>query len=188
MELIDDVLELSEIEADKLSINFEHIAADKIIDESLQLIQAMAQREGIEILDQIVRDELPILLTDGTRLTQVLLNLLSNAVKYNRSNGTVTLSCQETPNQMFRISIADTGVGILAEKHQELFSPFERLGRETGDIKGTGNSLAITRQVIELLGGEIGYQSEMGKGSTFWIDVPISRKWATAKKKSRQSK
>ena len=138
------MLELNKIEAGKLSITFDQIAAHKVIDESLQLIQPRAQQESIEILDQIPRDKLPLLWTDGTRLTQVQLNLLSNAVKYNRKDGSVTLSCQETPNQMLRINVTDTGLGIPEKKQHDLFKSFERLGRETGEIEGTGIGLVVT--------------------------------------------
>lgn len=179
MELIDQVLELSKIEAGKLSINFGRIKLDDIVNESLQLINVRAQEEGIEIIDQIPRGELPMLWTDGIRLTQALLNLMSNAVKYNREHGSVTLSCEDTSEHTLRIKVTDTGMGIPAEKHQKLFQPFERLGLETGDIEGTGIGLTVTRQVVELLGGKVGFESEEGKGSTFWIDVPKGEKSIT---------
>ena len=176
LELIDQVLELSKIEAGKLSLNVDHVSARDVIGEGLQMIQSRADRDGIRIVDRCDKDDLPLLWTDGTRLTQVLLNLLSNAVKYNRENGTVTLSCQIIPDGMLRISVTDTGSGIPPEKQDDLFRPFERLGLETGTIEGTGIGLTITKQIIELLGGHIGFESEEGKGSTFWVDVPISEK------------
>lgn len=179
MQLIDQVLELSKIEAGKLSINFRKIKLDDIVDECLQLIKIHAQEEGIEIIDKMPRGELPILWTDGIRLTQALLNLMSNAVKYNCEHGSVTLSCDDTSGHKLRIKVTDTGMGIPAEMQQKLFQPFERLGRETGDIEGTGIGLTVTRQVIELLGGTVGFESEEGKGSTFWIDVPKSQKQVT---------
>jgi PAS domain S-box-containing protein len=184
MELINQVLELNRIEVGKLSINFEGIPANKIIDESLQLVRIQAHEKDVEILNQNAGEQLPIVWTDGTRLTQVLLNLLSNAIKYNHNEGTVTVSCQETPGQMLRISIADTGIGIPEDKQQYLFTPFERLGREGGEIEGTGIGLTITKQLIELLGGKVGYQSKEDNGSIFWIDVPMSREQITALKKS----
>jgi PAS domain S-box-containing protein len=174
MELIDQILELNKIEAGKLSINFDHIGAYEIIEESLKLVETMAQQEAVEIVNQIDRDELPIIWTDHTRLTQALLNLLSNAIKYNRKDGTVTISCQETSEHMLRISVTDTGIGIPEEKQHDLFVPFDRLGREAGEIQGTGIGLTITKQLIELLGGKLGFQSEEDKGSTFTIEVPVS--------------
>jgi len=174
LELIDQVLELSKIEAGKLSLNVDRISARNVIGEGLQLIQSRADRDGIRIIDQSDKENLPLLWTDGMRLTQVLLNLLSNAVKYNRKGGTVILSCQEMPNQMVRISVADTGWGIPLDKQNNLFMPFERLGREAGNIEGTGIGLTITKQIVELLGGHISFESEEGKGSVFSIDIPVS--------------
>lgn len=183
MELIDQVLELNKIEVGRLSINFEDVPANKIIDESLQLVRILAQEKGVEILNQNTGEQLRNVWSDGTRLTQVLLNLLSNAIKYNHNDGTVTVSCQETPDQMLRISIADTGMGIPEDKQQYLFNPFERLGREGGEIEGTGIGLTITRQLIESLGGKVGYQRGEDKGSIFWIDVPLTREQITTLKK-----
>jgi len=174
--LIDQVLELSKIEAGKLSLNVDHISARDVINEGLQLIQSRADRDGITIIDQSDKENLPLLWTDGTRLEQVLLNLLSNAIKYNREGGTVTLSCQEMPNQMLRINVADTGWGIPPDKQNNLFIPFERLGREAGNIEGTGIGLTITKQIVELLGGHISFVSEEDKGSIFSIDIPMSTK------------
>jgi len=176
LELIKQVLELSKIEAGQISLNVDHTPARDVIDHSLNFIQARSDRDGIKIIDRIGRDDLPLLWTDSTRLTQVLLNLLSNAVKYNRENGTVTLTCQEMPDRMLRISVADTGRGIPVDKQDDLFKPFERLGLEAGTIEGTGIGLTITQQIIEVLGGHIGFESEVDKGSTFWIDVPMSEK------------
>ena len=184
LELIGQVLELNKIEAGKLSLNVEQTAARDVIDESLNLIRMRAVEKGIAIIDQTTGDNLPQLWTDSTRLTQVLLNLLSNAVKYNRAHGTVTLSCQSLPGEMLRISVADTGGGIPAEQQDDLFKPFERLGREAGEIEGTGIGLTITKQIIELLGGQVGYASEEGQGSTFWVDVPVSRKQGRAQQKA----
>jgi len=178
LELIDQVLELSTIEAGKLSLNIDHIPARNIIDESLDLIRTRAEKDDIKIVDRTANEDLPLLWADSTRLTQVLINLLSNAVKYNRKGGSVILTCRGMPGEMLRISVADTGRGIPAEKQNNLFKPFERLGRETGEIEGTGIGLTITKQIIELMGGQIGYESEEAKGSTFWIEIPISRKQA----------
>lgn len=176
LELIDQVLELNKIEAGKLSVNIDHIPAREVIEECIVMIRERARIEGIEIIDLTTGSDLPLLLTDSTRLRQVFFNLLSNAIKYNRQNGTVTLTCQRPSEDMLRINITDTGMGIPVEKQDDLFKPFERLGWETGEIEGTGIGLTITKQIIELLGGKIGFESSWNKGSTFWVDVPISNK------------
>ncbi len=174
LELIDQVLELSIIEAGKLKLEFKNRSAREIIDESLDLVKPRADSEGIEIIDLTDGRDLPALWTDHTRLTQVLLNLLSNATKYNRPEGSVTLSCECVSDRMLRINVRDTGMGIPQDKQKALFKPFERLGRESGKIEGTGIGLTITRQIIELLGGQVGFESEENTGSLFWVDIPVS--------------
>ena len=174
LELIDQMLELNKIEAGTLPLHMEDIPARDVLDESLYLIQARANRDGIEIIDDTRSENLPLLWTDSTRLIQVLLNLLSNAVKYNRKGGRVSLACRQVYGEMLRISVIDNGLGIAAELQDKLFMPFERLGHELGQIDGTGIGLSITRQIVEKLGGHVGFESEQGSGSHFWVDIPLS--------------
>jgi len=178
LELIDQMLELNKIEAGTLPLNMEDIPARDVFDESLYLIQARANRDGIEIIDDTSGDALPLLWTDSTRLIQVLLNLLSNAVKYNRKDGRVSLACRKLDERILRISVIDNGLGIAAELQDKLFIPFERLGHELGQIDGTGIGLSITSQIVEKLGGQIGFESEQGRGSHFWVDIPLSSQQA----------
>ncbi|MDV7340366.1 PAS domain S-box protein [Terasakiella sp. A23] len=174
LELIEQVLELSKIEARRMSLNFAQVEVGEVVEQTLSLIQTRAEKEGIQIIDQINSNDLPQVWTDSTRLKQVLLNLLSNAVKYNQQNGTVTLTCEVLhEDDLVRIKVQDTGPGIPEEKQDGLFKPFERLGLEAGHIEGTGIGLTITKQIIELLGGRIGFESDVGKGSVFWVDVPL---------------
>ena len=174
LELIDQVLELNKIEAGQVSLSFDHVTPRTAIDECLSLIRARADEEAVDVIDRTPQDGMPLLWTDATRFRQVLLNLLSNAVKYNRENGTVILDCTEIGKDMVRVSIEDTGAGIPEDKRDGLFKPFDRLGREAGEVEGTGIGLSITKQIVELLGGQIGYESRVGRGSTFWIDIPKS--------------
>jgi len=176
LELIDQMLELNKIEAGTLPLNMEDIPARDVLDESLYLIQARANHDHIEIIDDTIGDHLPLLWTDSTRLIQVLLNLLSNAVKYNRKGGRVSLVCREVHGGLLRFSVIDNGLGIAAELQDKIFQPFERLGHELGQIDGTGIGLSITQQIVEKLGGHIGFESEQGRGSHFWVDIPLSNK------------
>jgi signal transduction histidine kinase/ActR/RegA family two-component response regulator len=179
LELIDQMLDLNKIEAGTLPLNMEDIPARDVFDETIYLIQARAKNEKIRIVDRTSGGDLPLLWTDSTRLIQVLLNLMTNAVKYNRKGGTVTLTCEQIPDEMLRISVIDDGVGIALEKQDALFNPFERLGHELGQIEGSGIGLSITKQIVELLGGQIGFESNEGKGSTFWVDIGLSDSQST---------
>ena len=174
LELIDQMMDLNKIEAGTLPLNMEDIPARDVIKESMYLIQARANHEEVEVVDESVGETLPLLWTDSTRLIQVLLNLLSNAVKYNRKGGRVTLSCERRDNEMLRISVSDNGLGIASEHQDKLFTPFERLGHELGQIDGTGIGLSIAQQIVEKLDGEIGFESEQDVGSRFWVNIPIS--------------
>ena len=124
--------------------------------------------------------DMPPVWADRVRLAQVLINLGSNAVKYNRERGSVSLS-YERHADMVRIAITDTGPGIPHERQVELFRPFSRLGAEQRAIEGTGVGLALSRRLVELMGGEIDFTSTPGEGSCFWVDIPIYRAPAVEK-------
>ena len=99
---------------------------------------------------------------------------MSNAVKYNRDGGAVTVEVEETDDGMVRLSVVDTGPGIPVEKQDQLFEPFNRLGAKDSKIEGTGIGLTITKQLVELMNGRIGFESSLGKGSVFWIELPLA--------------
>jgi signal transduction histidine kinase/ActR/RegA family two-component response regulator len=184
LELIDQMLELNKIEAGTLPLNMEDIPARDVFDESIYLIRARANNEEVRVIDETVDQDTPLLWTDSTRLIQVLLNLMTNAIKYNRKGGTVTLSCREVPEHMLRISVADDGLGIPEALQGHLFEPFERLGHELGQIDGSGIGLSITRQIVEMLKGDVGFESIEDEGSTFWVDIPLSNRQSGQEKKA----
>jgi nitrogen-specific signal transduction histidine kinase len=186
LELIDQMLELNKIDAGTLPLNMEDIPARDVFDEATYLIRARANNEEIRIIDDTVDHDTPLLWTDSTRLIQVLLNLMTNAIKYNREGGSVTLSCREVPERMLRISVADDGLGIPEALQDHLFEPFERLGHELGQIDGSGIGLSITRQIVEMLRGDIGFESVQDEGSTFWVDIPLSNQQSGQVKKSEE--
>lgn len=116
---------------------------------------------------------------DPDRLRQILLNLLSNAVKYNREGGGVTISC-ETREDVVRIVVGDTGPGIPLERRAQLFQPFQRLGAERTSTEGTGIGLVISKKIAEAMGGSLGFESEVGVGSSFWLELPAAHETPSA--------
>jgi two-component system, sensor histidine kinase and response regulator len=175
LELINDILDLSAIEAGKLKVVIEKIDVISIIRESLVLIRPSAGKHSIKILDETKEMNPLLVLADSLRLKQVLLNLLSNGIKYNSIKGTLTISLTGEDDRV-RINIRDTGPGIPQEKMKTLFEKFNRLGAEKTNIEGTGIGLNICRNLIDLMSGSLNVESEMGEGSCFSISIPLSPK------------
>ena len=169
LELINDILDLSRIETGKLSISPEIILVDSVIEEVVAIIKSIAVKYGVTVTDKFVQSGVYIM-ADRTRLKQVMTNLLTNAVKYNRKNGSVIVSYEIRDKDLLRIKVEDTGYGIPDDKLGLLFQPFNRLGKELTNIEGTGIGLTITRRLVELMGGYIGVESVVQKGSTFYVD------------------
>lgn len=170
--LIDDVLDLSRIEAGVLAISLEPVHASELIDDTIALVRPRAAERSIRLSTDPGGCDAYVM-TDRQRCRQVLLNLLSNAVKYNFDGGEVDVRCV-TADGTLRISVRDTGPGIDPDRQAELFQPFERLGAESSPVEGTGLGLALTKQLTEHLGGRIGVESVLQRGSTFWIDLPLT--------------
>jgi PAS domain S-box-containing protein len=168
LQMIDDLLDLARIDIGKLAIRMEPVDLAPIVGESLAMVRPMMSARGLRLIEEC--HEALQVLADPLRLRQVVVNLLSNAVKYNREQGTVTIRCERRGDRV-RLSVADTGIGIDAQKLHRLFQPFERLGAEARDVEGTGIGLALSKQLAALMGAQVGADSEPGVGSVFWIDV-----------------
>jgi PAS domain S-box-containing protein len=173
LDLIDQVLELSKIEAGKIALSIENVETVASIQRCLDMISTQAKDKGIELQFPNAGYVFPPLEPDHNRFNQILLNLLSNAIKYNRDGGKVTVTISPAKHGFLRINVTDTDLGISDNYQARIFEPFDRLGRETGEIEGTGIGLTITKQIVELLNGDIGFETEVGKGSNFWIELPI---------------
>jgi PAS domain S-box-containing protein len=174
LELINEVLDIARIEAGRLTLSSEPVLMRDIVQESLALIAPLSAQENIRVEDGTAGVSEQFVLADRQRLKQVLLNLLSNAVKYNRRGGLVAVSCESVPTGRLRIKVSDTGSGIPADRLERLFTPFERLGAEDSTIEGTGLGLALSKRLIEVMGGALGVDSVVGQGSTFWVDLPVA--------------
>ncbi len=173
LELINEVLDISRIDAGTLNVSLEPVDVVSALRDALALAGPMAREHRIDLAAELEDSEYPYALADRQRMRQVLLNLLSNAVKYNREGGTVRASVK-TMGDRVRITVRDTGIGIAEEHLKRLFHPFDRLGAEQGDIEGTGLGLALSKRLMEAMGGSIGAHSQAGVGSEFFVDLDMA--------------
>ncbi|MGH2591661.1 MAG: PAS domain S-box protein, partial [Actinomycetota bacterium] len=174
LELVDEVLDISRIEAGQLRLSLEPVDGVLLAEECISLLTPFARDEGVSLSMDRHDASMPIryVTADRQRLRQVLLNLISNGIKYNREHGSVRVSVEPTAKgHRVKIDVTDTGRGIAAERFDELFAPFERLGAETSGIEGTGLGLALSRPLVEAMGGNITVSSEPGSGSTFSVEL-----------------
>ena len=169
--LINEVLDIARIETGRLSVSIEPVRVDEVVNDAIDLVRPLANARSIQFPAQVGDACTCHVQGDRQRLKQVLLNLLGNAVKYNRDHGRVELSCQHMPNGRIRISVTDTGPGIAPDKLAMVFTPFERLDAEKTAIEGTGLGLALARGLVDAMGGELGVDSTVGAGSTFWVEL-----------------
>ena len=173
LKLINEILDLAVIESGKISLSPEPVGLAAVLNECQTMIEPQAQRRGIKMVF-LEPTASTFVTVDRTRLKQVIINLLSNAIKYNQVDGRVEVTCDSTADGGIRISVADTGVGLPAEKVAQLFQAFNRLGQEHGTEEGTGIGLMVSKQLVELMGGTIGARSVVGSGSVFWIEFKAS--------------
>ncbi|MFQ5982202.1 MAG: ATP-binding protein, partial [Woeseiaceae bacterium] len=176
LEIINDILDFSKIEAGKLTLEDTRMEVRRVVEDSVELLSARAFNKGLEIVTAIDEDADIAIRADSTRIRQVLLNLIGNAIKFTDEGEVVVKVGQETSENSevtLRFEICDTGVGISADNQDLIFDSFSQEdGSTTRRYGGTGLGLAICKELVELMGGEIGVRSEPASGSVFWFTLP----------------
>ncbi len=169
--LIDDVLDLAKIEAG-IAITVQPVKVDELINECLDAIKPFAESKAMHLETEFTNG-LPLLAGDPERLLQIFNNLVGNAVKYTQPEGTVTFAVEQLEHNL-RFMVKDNGIGISPEEQAHIFDRFYRVRRpETENIEGTGLGLAIVKKLIEAHNGQIGLESSLGEGTTFYVTLPI---------------
>ena len=169
MGLVDEMLDISRIESGTLSLSMEPVEVSSVVRESLDLIRALADERGVTF--QAQDDDGFHVMADRRRLHQVVVNLLSNAVKFNRADGVVKVTWERCPDERVCLHVEDEGPGIPADQMDRLFVPFDRLGAEQMGVQGTGLGLALSRGLMEAMGGALDVVSVVGRGTVFTVNL-----------------
>jgi signal transduction histidine kinase len=171
--LINDILDLSKIEAGRMELDIARFNLKAAMDNALTLVRGRAERHGIQ-LETDIDPQVGDYDGDERKFKQIMLNLLTNAVKFTPEGGTVTMAANRVDGN-YVFSVKDTGIGIAPEDHDKVFEEFRQVGTDYArKAEGTGLGLTLTRKLVELHGGKIRLESELGKGSTFTFNLPIS--------------
>ena len=171
--LINGILDLSNIETGSFQPSLEKIDIDTFVSESLLAVQDIAKNKNIKVHHEIEGDSTVYVIADRLLLKQALLNYLTNAIKFNHDNGDVLVSIKWIDSSKCRILVKDSGLGLSEEHLDAIFNPFAKLDEHVGITQGSGIGLTITKRMVEIMNGKVGVESEVGKGSTFWIELPI---------------
>lgn len=175
LDLINEVLDISRIEAGRLSLSLEPVEVEKLMKETIDIVLPLASNNQV-VLEKIPPLDAPLFVqSDHQRLKQILLNLLNNGIKYNKPGGTLSIRANQIKHvddnlDWVRISVTDTGIGVGSENLGRIFDAFERIGAEKTEQEGTGLGLAVVKKLVDVLHGRIGVESQLGEGSTFWVE------------------
>ncbi len=172
LNMINDLLYLAKAEANKIQLHIEQVKAEEICDAVMSSFSEITREKNIKFQLE-VQSDLPTLVTDAGKIQQILENYMSNAVKFTPAEGTITLSVVMLDDKTIRFSVADTGCGIAEPDKEKLFQKFGQVGNPlTRESGGTGLGLAISKELADMLAGQVGFESQLDKGSTFWLDIP----------------
>ena len=181
LNLINEMLDLATVESGNIKLSVESVEIVSLVEEVIIMCDSHATQNGIIIEHEKTLADRVFVNADVSRLKQVILNLVSNAIKYNKPNGKILISYIKQGSSKIRFGIKDSGFGIPDEQKDKVFKPFERLHSDIKNIEGTGIGLTISKQLIELMAGTIGFESVTNEGSYFFIDLPLSQNIPAAK-------
>lgn len=174
MSIINEILDLSKIDSEQSNLSIEKVNVETLIVECFKMLENMALDKNIKLHKKINTPSDFQVMADRIRLKQALLNYISNAIKYNSLDGEVEVSTRLVEPDRCRILVTDSGPGLNKEQCSIVFNPFTRLDSHVNIIEGTGIGLTITKRIIEKMNGTVGVDSEVGKGSVFWLEMPIA--------------
>ncbi len=172
LSLINEILDLAKIESGKADLELEEVLCNQVLKNSLDIISPISNKKNITINTDKCSECL--ITADRKRLQQIFINLLSNAVKYNAENGNIDIVLEKKSHGLCELKIKDSGMGIKPEFQDKVFEPFARDDENVELVEGTGIGLIITKQLIEQMRGEIGFESEYGFGTEFWVTLPLA--------------
>jgi signal transduction histidine kinase len=171
--MINDLLDLAKAQAGKMELHIEQASVSQICESIVSSFSLLAGRKKIRV-GMEVSPEVPLIVTDAGKVQQVLYNFLSNAVKFTPAKGTIEIRAYMLDDRMVRIAVRDSGCGIAESDREKIFDKFRQGdGSLTRETPGTGLGLSISKELATMLAGTVGYESEVGVGSTFWLDIPI---------------
>jgi signal transduction histidine kinase len=174
LNMINDLLELAKAEAGKMELHIEKTSIPQLCKTVVGSFSALTKKKKIKV-KLVVDDNIPVLLTDAGKVQQILYNFLSNSVKFTDEKGRIEIRANVQGEQTVRIAVSDTGCGIAEADREKIFDKFRQVdGSLTRQTTGSGLGLAISKELASMLAGSIGIESEVGKGSTFWLDIPVT--------------
>ncbi len=175
LSLINNLLDLARIEAGKVEVRWELCSVQEIFEALLSFTRPLIEEKKLQVI-QNIDPHLQLIETDGGKLQQILFNILSNAIKFTQKKGRIEINAHSADAEYVQISIADTGVGIAHEQRELIFEKFRQVdGSVTREHSGTGLGLAIVKELLEILGGSITIDGQLGKGSIFTLTIPKNR-------------
>lgn len=187
LEMINEILDLSRIEAGAVRLSLQPVDLTALLDECATMLAPQREQRGLR-MQTLIEPGTPRVLADSTRLRQVLTNLLSNALKYNQPGGSIVIRASAVNAAQVEIEIADTGIGMTNEQVAQLFQPFNRLGRDASSEEGTGIGLVITKRLVELMHGELSVVSHQGEGTHCLVRLPIATGTPSAPAQNAQTR